>query len=126
MKSKYAEWISKDLEDKDLAEELNSINGNEEEINDRFYTELEFGTGGLRGVIGNGTNRMNIYTVGRATQGLAEYVNSVSKTPKVAIAYDSRIKSTLFAETAARILAGNGVKVYIYSKDPIFKKFTSS
>ena len=114
MNSKYAEWISKDLEDKDLTEELNSINGNEEEINDRFYTELEFGTGGLRGVIGAGTNRINIYTIRKATQGLANYINENYKDGSVAISYDSRIKSDLFARETARVFAANNIKAYIY------------
>ena len=112
----YKEWLEKATADADVMEELKAIKGDCEAINDRFYTDLSFGTAGLRGVIGAGTNRMNIYTVGRATQGLAEYVNSVSKSPKVAIAYDSRIKSDTFAKHAATILAANGVKVYIYKE----------
>ena len=72
--AKYLEWISHSLEDPDLTAELEAVKDNEEELNDRFYRELEFGTGGLRGVIGAGTNRMNIYTVRKATQGLADYV----------------------------------------------------
>lgn len=112
----YNEWLENATADADIVNELNAISGDLDAINDRFYKDLSFGTGGLRGVIGAGTNRMNIYTVGRATQGLAEYVNSVSKTPKVAIAYDSRIKSDTFAKHAATILAANGVKVYIYSE----------
>ncbi len=110
MNKKYNEWISKDLEDKDLLEELKSIKTEEDEIYDRFYTELEFGTGGLRGVIGAGTNRMNIYTVRKATQGIANFMKEGS----VAISYDSRIKSDLFAKEAARVLAANGIKAYIY------------
>ena len=102
--------------DKDLIEELNSIKENDDEIKDRFYRSLEFGTAGLRGIIGAGTNRMNIYTVGTATQGLAEYIISQNPNGKVAIAYDSRIKSELFARHAASIFAANGVKVYIYSE----------
>ncbi len=109
-------WRNNATADDDLIKELDSIIGKAEEISDRFYTELEFGTAGLRGVIGAGTNRMNIYTVGRATQALAGYVNSVSDSPCVAIAYDSRIKSDLFARTAASVLAANGVKVYIYKE----------
>ena len=114
--AKYLEWITKDLEDKDLIEELNAVKGNEEEINDRFYRELEFGTGGLRGVIGAGTNRMNIYTVRKATQGLANYVNDNWSDGAVAVSYDSRIKSDKFAKEAAAVLAANGIKVYIYSE----------
>lgn len=99
----------------DLIAELKGIEGNDDEIYDRFYRELEFGTAGLRGVIGAGTNRMNIYTVRKATQGLAEYVLDKGG-ESVAIAYDSRIKSTLFAEEAAKVLAANGIKVYIYKE----------
>lgn len=88
----YTRWLSQQMDDPDLAVELKDIQGNEEEIHDRFYRELEFGTAGLRGVIGAGTNRMNIYTVRRATQGLADYINEKYQSPKIAIAYDSRIK----------------------------------
>ncbi len=112
MNKKYNEWLSKDLEDKDLTEELKSIETEEDEIYDRFYKELEFGTGGLRGVIGAGTNRMNVYTVRKATQGIANYMKNGS----VAISYDSRNKSDLFAKEAARVLAANGIKVYIYKE----------
>ncbi len=113
---KYKLWCEKAVGDPDLVSELKAINGNEEAISDAFYKDLEFGTGGLRGVIGAGTNRMNIYTVGKASQGLAAYVNSVTKDGRVAIAYDSRIKSDLFAKTAASIFAANGIKVYIYKE----------
>lgn len=112
----YNLWCENAKADSDLISELQSIKNDKDAISDRFYRELEFGTAGLRGVIGAGTNRMNVYTVGKATQALAGYVKSVSENPSVAIAYDSRIKSTLFAETAARILAANGVKVYIYAE----------
>lgn len=114
--SLYNEWLEKAIDDADLKAELLGISGKAAEIDDRFYKELEFGTGGLRGVIGAGTNRMNIYTVAKATQGFAEYILSSSKNPSVAISYDSRIKSDLFAKTAARVFAGNGIKVYIYKK----------
>ena len=114
MNEKYLEWISKDLEDKDLTAELESVKGNEEEINDRFYRDLEFGTGGLRGVIGAGTNRMNIYTVRKATQGVADFINRNYEHGSVAISYDSRIKSDVFAKEVARVCAANGVKAYIY------------
>ena len=113
---KYKLWCEKATADADLIAELNSMNGNEELISDAFYRDLEFGTAGLRGVIGAGTNRMNIYTVGQASQGLAAYVNSVSKNGSIAIAYDSRIKSDLFAKTAASVFAANGIKVYIYKE----------
>ena len=113
---KYKLWCEKAVKDADLVKELESIKGNEEAISDAFYKDLEFGTGGLRGVIGAGKNRMNIYTVGKASQGLAAYVNSVSENGRIAVAYDSRIKSELFAKTAASIFAANGIKVYIYKE----------
>ena len=114
--SKYELWCKCATADSDLVAELDAMRGDEQAISDAFYKDLEFGTGGLRGVIGAGTNRMNIYTVGKATQGLAEYVKSVNKNGSVAIAYDSRIKSDVFAREAASILAANGIKVYIYSE----------
>ena len=110
----YELWLREATLDADLVEELNGIAGNEEEILDRFYRCLEFGTGGLRGVIGAGTNRMNIYTVGQATQGLANYLNEAFENPSVAIGHDSRIKSDFFAREAAGVLAANGIKVYFY------------
>lgn len=112
----YNEWLEKATGDPDLKAELESIKRNDDEILDRFYRSLEFGTAGLRGVIGAGTNRMNIYTVGRATQGLADYLNANYDNPSVAIGYDSRIKSDLFSKEAASVLAANGVKVYIYDE----------
>ena len=112
----YNEWLEKATGGPDLKAELESIKGNDDEILDRFYRSLEFGTAGLRGVIGAGTNRMNIYTVGRATQGLADYLNANYDNPSVAIGYDSRIKSDLFSKEAASVLAANGVKVYIYDE----------
>ena len=114
MNEKYLEWTSHVLEDPDLTAELESVKGQEDEINDRFYRDLEFGTGGLRGVIGAGTNRMNIYTVRKATQGVADYINQNFKNGSVAISHDSRIKSDLFAKEVARVCAANGVKAYIY------------
>ncbi len=110
----YKLWCEKAVGDSDLIPELKQIEGSEDEILDRFYKNLGFGTAGLRGVIGAGTNRMNIYTVNQATQGLADYLNSAFDEPSVAIAYDSRIKSDVFARSAAEVLAGNGIKVYIY------------
>lgn len=112
--SLYSLWCEKAVADPDLKTELSSIDGKDAEINDRFYRNLEFGTAGLRGVIGAGTNRMNIYTVNQATQGLASYLLSEYSKPSVAIAYDSRIKSTDFAKSAAGVLAANGIKVWIY------------
>jgi phosphoglucomutase len=115
-KELYSLWCEKAVDDPDLQTELKSIEGNNEAIQDRFYRDLEFGTGGLRGVIGAGSYRMNIYTIRRATQGLADYVNGAFKSASVAIAYDSRIKSDVFAKEAASVLAANGIKVYIYSE----------
>lgn len=112
----YEIWKKNATDDPDLIPELIKAAGNDELINDMFYRELEFGTAGLRGVIGAGTNRMNVYTVGRATQGIAEYVNSVADKGSVAISYDSRIKSRLFAETVACVFAANGIKAYIYTE----------
>lgn len=112
----YKLWCKKAVGDPDLVAELKEMQGNDELISDAFYKSLEFGTAGLRGVIGAGTNRMNIYTVGQASQGLAAYVNSITKNGKIAIAYDSRIKSDIFARAAASIFAANGIKVYIYSE----------
>ena len=110
----YDLWRKNAVLDPDLTAELNEIEGKDDEILDRFYKCLEFGTGGLRGVIGAGTNRMNVYTVGQATQGLANYLNEAFENPSVAIAYDSRIKSQTFAKEAAGVLAANGIKVYFY------------
>ena len=112
----YNLWLKNATKDPDLIKELESIKGDNDEISDRFYRSLEFGTGGLRGVIGAGTNRMNIYTVAQATQGLANYLNEAFENPTVAIAYDSRIKSDLFAKAAAGVLAANGIRVYIYDE----------
>ncbi|MEY8354099.1 phospho-sugar mutase [Lachnospiraceae bacterium 54-53] len=114
--TKWNEWRKQELNDVDLVMELEDINGEEEEIIDRFYRELEFGTGGLRGVIGAGTNRMNIYTVAKATQGYSNYLKKQTSSPSVAIAYDSRIKSDVFARKAAEVFAANGIRVYIYSE----------
>ncbi|MBR0413966.1 MAG: phospho-sugar mutase [Clostridia bacterium] len=112
----YALWCENAKEDSDLIEELKAVAGNEAEIQDRFYQSLEFGTAGLRGVIGAGTNRMNVYTVGQATQGLAASLLKQYDAPSVAIAYDSRIKSEVFAKKAACVLAANGVKAYIFKE----------
>lgn len=110
---KYYFWRERNLEDPALIKELQDIVGDEEAINDRFYKDLEFGTGGLRGVLGAGTNRMNIYTVRRATQGIAEWLKNQYKSSSVAIAYDSRNNSERFAKEAASVFAANGIKVYI-------------
>lgn len=111
----YNVWCENAKEDKDLIEELAAIKGNEDEIYERFYKNLEFGTAGLRGVIGAGTNRMNIYVVRQATQGLANYVNNIGG-GAVAISHDSRIKADLFMNEAAKVLAANGIKAYITSE----------
>jgi len=114
VKERWNEWNRQNLEDEDLSRALYAMRGNEKEIEDCFYRELEFGTGGLRGVIGVGTNRMNIYTVAKATQGYSDYLNRNFQEPSVAIGYDSRIKSDLFAKVAAGVFVANGIKVYIY------------
>ena len=116
IKQTYNEWLENAVEDKDLMAELKSIKNNEDEIYDRFYTALKFGTAGLRGIIGAGTNRMNIYVVRQATQGLANYVLKKYGNGSVAISHDSRIKADLFMNEAARVLAANGIKVYITSE----------
>lgn len=116
IKQTYNEWLENAVEDKDLKAELESIKNNEDEIYDRFYTALKFGTAGLRGIIGAGTNRMNIYVVRQATQGLANYVLKKYGNGSVAISHDSRIKADLFMNEAARVLAANGIKVYITSE----------
>ena len=115
--SEYTRWFSQPELPGELRQELESIAQNEEQIADRFYRELEFGTGGLRGVLGAGTNRMNIYTVGKATQGLAEYILALPSAKKrVAIAHDSRINSRLFAVRTGCVLAANGITAYLYSR----------
>lgn len=114
--AQYKLWLEKAVADPDLIEELKTVGENEEEILDRFYRDLEFGTAGLRGVIGAGTNRMNYYTVCRATQGLADFLNKHFENPSVAIGYDSRIKSDYFSIEAAKVLAANGVKVYLFEE----------
>ena len=115
-RKEYEKWLTDDYFDSKTKDELKNIAGNEKEIEDRFYRELEFGTGGLRGVIGAGTNRMNIYTVRKATQGLANYIKDRKGEEKgVAIAYDSRIMSPEFAKEAALCLNANGIKTYLFS-----------
>lgn len=112
-KEKYNVWINSDFINEETKNELKSIS-DEKEIEDRFYQDLDFGTGGLRGVIGAGSNRMNIYTVAQATQGFANYLNDNFKDPSVAIAYDSRNMSKEFAKAAALNLCANNIKVYLY------------
>ncbi len=114
--SLYERWCQCAVDDEDLVAELAAMKTDEARIEDAFYTELAFGTAGIRGVLGAGTNRMNIYVVAQATQGLANYILNHFEIHerRVAIGYDSRIKSKLFAETAAGVLAANGIRVYIY------------
>lgn len=112
----YKLWLQNATDDPELIEELKSIEGNEKEIHDRFYQQLKFGTAGLRGTLGAGTNRMNIYVVRQATQGLANYVNKTFGGGAVAISHDSRINADVFMNEAARVLAANGIKVYITSE----------
>ena len=113
-RNEYERWLAADLEDADLKPELTKIKDNEDEMKERFAVALKFGTAGLRGVLGAGTNRMNIYVVRQATQGLANWVKTQGGTQTVAISYDSRLKSDVFAKTAAGVLAANGIKVRIY------------
>ena len=110
----YKRWAAAELEDPDLTRELKEIAGDDEQIKDRFAVALKFGTAGLRGVLGAGTNRMNIYVVRQATQGLANWVKTQGGSQSVAISYDSRINSDVFAKTAACVLAANGIHVRIY------------
>lgn len=116
---KYRFWLASDAFDEETKKELQSIDGDDKEIKERFYKDLEFGTGGLRGIIGAGTNRMNKYTVGKATQGLANYIlknNPDGAKMGVAIAYDSRNMSPEFAERSALVLNANGIKAYVFDE----------
>ena len=113
--ARFSLWKAQALEDPDLVAELSGLT-DEKEIFDRFYRDLEFGTGGLRGVIGAGTNRMNIYVIRRATQGLCNYLKATTLPQSIAIGYDSRIKSDLFAMEAARVISANGITAYIYPR----------
>lgn len=112
IKKEYERWLANATTDADVLAELKTLD--DAKIEDAFYRNLAFGTGGLRGVIGAGTNRMNVYTVAKASQGLADYLNKNFETPSVAIGYDSRIKSDVFAKVAAGVFAANGVKVNIW------------
>ncbi len=118
LKAKYEIWMEKAVADPDLKPELEAMAGDEAKIEDAFYKDLEFGTAGLRGVIGAGTNRMNVYIVARASQGLSNYVINHFPTEKrsIAISYDSRIKSDVFAKIAAEVFAANGIKAYIFKE----------
>ena len=110
----YKRWLEFDLDDCDLYHELARVQGNDEEIKDRFAISWAFGTAGLRGVLGAGTNRMNIYVVRQATQGLANWVKTQGGNQTVAISYDTRLKSDVFSKAAAGVLAANGINVRIY------------
>ena len=115
VQERYTLWCTSPLVDEESKKELLALAGDQTEIEDRFYKDLEFGTGGLRGVIGAGTNRMNVYTVRKASQGLANYIIKKGGQKKgVAIAYDSRHMSPEFAQEAALCLAANGIKAYIF------------
>lgn len=114
--NQLALWLDRAGEDPDLTAELQSIRNDEKAVSDRFYRHLAFGTGGLRGVLGAGTNRMNLYTVRRATQGLADYLNATDLPKSVAIAHDSRVKGDLFAREAAQVLAANGITAHLYPR----------
>ena len=118
MEKAYKRWLAEATEDTDVALELQKMEQDPEKITDAFYRSLAFGTGGLRGIIGAGTNRMNIYTVAQATQGLADYIKETFPKDqwRAAVSYDSRIKSRRFARTAAQVLAANGIKVYAFSR----------
>ena len=111
----FNRWLSL-ADDQEVKEQLLMMQGNEKLIEDAFYRDLAFGTGGLRGELGAGTNRMNIYTVRKASQGLANYINHHFKNPSIAISFDSRINSTLFAKAAAGVFAANGIRVFIYKE----------
>ena len=112
IKKEYERWLINAIADDDIVAELKTLN--DKEIEDAFYQNLSFGTGGLRGVIGAGTNRMNVYTVAKASQGLANYLNNNFEKPSISIGYDSRIKSDVFAKVAAGVFAANGIKVNIW------------
>lgn len=116
MNKAYERWLARAVDDPDLAAELQAIRQDADAVSDRFYRDLAFGTGGLRGVLGAGTNRINIYTVRRATQGLADYLNASGLPRAAAIAHDSRHKGELFAKEAARVLAANGITAHLYPR----------
>ena len=115
-RERYAQWLEKLPAEDPLRKELEGIRDNDEEIKERFYQEIEFGTAGLRGIRGAGTNRMNRLTVGRATQGIANYIlkSDVDVMSGVVLAYDCRYFSKEFAELAAEIFAGNGIRAYLF------------
>ena len=110
----YRLWCENATEDPDLVTELKEISGDEEAIRERFYQDLAFGTGGLRGVLGAGCNRMNLFTVAKATRGLARYLKETFPSPSCAVSFDSRIHSSDFAELTAAVFASMGVRVFLY------------
>lgn len=112
IQEEYRRWLEKATLDPDLIPELRAMEN--DRVEDAFYRDLAFGTGGLRGVIGAGTNRVNVYTIAKASQGLADFLKKQGKAPSVVIGFDSRIKSERFAQTAAGVFAANGVKVHIW------------
>lgn len=112
IKKEYERWLTNAIADDDIVDELKTLN--DKEIEDAFYCNLSFGTGGLRGVIGAGTNRVNVYTVAKASQGLANYLKNNFKKPSISIGYDSRIKSDMFAKVAASVFAANEIEVNIW------------
>ena len=115
IRESYERWFAGAGGDEDVAAELKAMREDGQARRDAFYRELTFGTGGLRGILGAGTNRMNIYTVARASRGLAAYVKQTAAgTPRIAVSFDSRIKSAEFARTAAGVFAAAGIEVYIY------------
>ena len=113
---RYAQWLAQQRLEPELREELTAMQSDAEKITDAFYRDLEFGTAGLRGVLGAGTNRMNIYVIRRATQAVAQYLNETELPKTVAIGHDSRIKSDVFAREAAAVFAANGITAYLYPR----------
>lgn len=123
-RKRYEEWLKGDFFDPLTKKELEEIYDNDKEIEDRFYKDLHFGTGGLRGIIGAGTNRMNKYTVGKTTKGLANYIlKKGGANPSVVIAHDSRHLSREFAEQAAAVLANHGIEVYLSRTCVLLRSF---
>src|SRR5210317_1652725 len=118
VKKKAEEWINSPIDEASKTAIRNMLDNNESELIESFYRDLEFGTGGLRGIMGHGTNRMNIYTVGMATQGLANYLNKTFPGIQMsaAIAYDCRNNNTVFADITADVLSANGIKVYLFDE----------
>ena len=113
---RYQHWCAQKTLDPELRQELAAMQNDADKITDAFYRDLEFGTAGLRGVLGAGTNRMNIYVIRRATQAVADYLNETDLPKTVAIGHDSRIKSDVFAREAAAVFAANGITAYLYPR----------